>query len=152
MHFERGAFFVVREMLDIVVPSDAAYYSMFVLILQVGTCRALHSKCHPRHFFIPKVRSRNAAHVAKAAKLPLRAIVYLAQAPENRIEDLKGFSAFRNVWEGCSLHTWDREDLSLASDCVLKILQRVPVFHLRCRPDEGAVDTLYSVLHDRGCI
>ena len=24
MHFERGAFFVVREMLDIVVPSDAA--------------------------------------------------------------------------------------------------------------------------------
>ena len=40
-----------------VVPSDAAYYSMFALILQVGTCRALHSKCHPRHFFIPKVRS-----------------------------------------------------------------------------------------------
>ena len=24
---------------------------MFALILQVGTCRALHSKCHPRHFF-----------------------------------------------------------------------------------------------------
>ena len=90
--------------------------------------------------------------VAKAAKLPLRAIVYLAQAPENRIEALKGFSAFRNVWEGCSLHTWDREDLSLASDCVLKILDRVPVFHLRCRPDAGAVDALYSVLHDGGCI
>ena len=28
-----------------------ACYSMFALILQVGTCRALHSKCHPRHFF-----------------------------------------------------------------------------------------------------
>ena len=41
-----------------VVPSDAAlcqaYYSMFALILQVGTCRALHSKCHPRHFFTPE--------------------------------------------------------------------------------------------------
>ena len=31
-----------------------AYYSMFALILQVGTCRALHSKCHPRHFFTPE--------------------------------------------------------------------------------------------------
>ena len=47
-----------------VVPSRGTdiNYSMLALILQVGTCRALRSKCHPRHFFTSKVHSQNAGH------------------------------------------------------------------------------------------
>lgn len=86
--------------------------------------------------------------VSKAAKLPLAAIVYLSQAKENVAEVLSGLTSFRKVWEGCSVNIWDKEDLSLASDTVLKVLKNVPVFHLACRPDQDAVDTLYSALTD----
>ena len=80
------------------------------------------------------------------------AIVYLSQAKENRAEQLRGVSAFRKVWEGCSVNVWDREDLALASQTVLKVLDHVPVFHLACRADAQAVQTLYEVLTDRGCL
>ena len=84
--------------------------------------------------------------VAKNAKLPLAAIVYLSQAPINTVTELKGFQAFRKIWEGCSVNVWDKEDVSRASESLLKILESVPVFHLSCTPDQAAVEALESVL------
>lgn len=78
--------------------------------------------------------------------LPLRAIVYLSQAPRNTIAPLTGARAFRRIWEGCSLHTWDKEDVSRCSENVLRVAQQVPVFALACTPDEAAVQVLEDVL------
>ena len=88
--------------------------------------------------------------VSKYAKLPLSAIVYLSQSDENTVEKLSGLAAFRKVWEGCSVYVWDKEIVSAASDHLLRVLQTVPVYHLRCRPDREAVDTLFRALKDRG--
>lgn len=82
--------------------------------------------------------------------LPVWAIVCLSQAPENTIRSLTGVRAFRMLWEGCSVHTWDREDLAICSETVSRVLERVPVFHLACTPDERAVLALEEALTQIG--
>lgn len=84
--------------------------------------------------------------ISHYSRLPLRAIVYLSQAPQTDIRVLTGVQAFRKLWEGCSLHTWDREDVSLCSDTVMKAALQIPVFHLACTPDESAVLALEQAL------
>lgn len=84
--------------------------------------------------------------ICKNRTLPLGAVVYLSQAPENRITPLGGVKAFRKIWEGCSVHTWNREDMAKAMDTVQKLIAAVPVYHLACTPDESAVTALEAVL------
>lgn len=87
--------------------------------------------------------------VGKRAKLPIAAIVYLGQAPSNRLEELKGFAAFRKIWEGCSVNVWDKDDVGKASEAVLATVSAVPVFYLNCRPDLEAVQLLEKELIER---
>lgn len=82
----------------------------------------------------------------KNETLPLKAIVYLKQAPVTTIRRLRGAEAFRRVWEGCSINVWDRRDMTLASGTVLQVLNAVPVYELACTPDESAVLALEGVL------
>lgn len=82
----------------------------------------------------------------KNKTLPLKAIVYLKQAPVTRIRRLRGTEAFRRIWEGCSVNAWDKQDMALASETVLRILETVPVFELACTPDESAVLALEGAL------
>lgn len=77
---------------------------------------------------------------------PLAAIVYLDQAPKTRITRLTGFQAFRRVWEGCSVNTWDRADVGKATGIVEAIISRVPVYYMPCTPDETAIAALEGVL------
>lgn len=78
--------------------------------------------------------------------LPLGAIVYLSQAPETRISRIKGLQAFRCVWEGCSVNTWNRQDVERCTQTVMDVLSSGPVFHLACKPDESAVLALEQAL------
>ena len=78
--------------------------------------------------------------------LPLAAVVYLKQAPQTEIRRLRGAEAFRRIWEGVSVNTWDREDVALVSDTVTKVLSQVPVFELACTPDESAILALEGAL------
>lgn len=77
---------------------------------------------------------------------PLAAIVYLAQVPQTTISRFTGFRAFRRVWEGCSVNTWDRVDMEKATKIVEQIIGQVPVYYLPCTPDETAVEALEGVL------
>lgn len=78
--------------------------------------------------------------------LPLMAVVYLKQAPQTRIRKLRGLEAFRSVWEGCCVNSWNREDVEAASGLVEALLQQVPVYELACTPDEAAVEALEEEL------
>ena len=84
--------------------------------------------------------------ICKNKTLPLKAIVCLSQAPENTICRLRGVRAFRQIWEGCSVPTWDRTAVEQCMNTVTRVLGTVPVWHLCCRPDEGAVQTLEEKL------
>ena len=86
------------------------------------------------------------SHVRKNANRPLKAVVFLSQAKETTIDRLEGMAAFRKIWEGCSVNTWDPEDMSLCAQTVMNLLSRVPVYHLACTPDESAVRILEGIL------
>ena len=88
--------------------------------------------------------------VRKNVKLPLAAIVYLEQSLHNEILRLHGAKAFRNIWEGCSLQIWNTEDVQKCSETVVNVISAVPVYSLKCRPDEEAVEVLQQQLEREG--
>lgn len=78
--------------------------------------------------------------------LPLVCVVYLSQATDTSIRRLRGTEAFLRIWEGCSINTWDREDMVRVSEAVTRVVSTVPVYHLSCTPDESAVIALEQQL------
>lgn len=82
----------------------------------------------------------------KNRSLPIRAIVYLGQAPKTTIRRLRGYEAFSKIWEGVSVNTWDKEDMELVSGVVQKAAEQIPIYHLPCTPDETAVLALEEAL------
>jgi hypothetical protein len=82
------------------------------------------------------------SRICENRSLPLKAIVYLTQAPQTRCTRLTGAAAFARVWEGISVNTWDRDDLEAVSHTLEQLLDTVPVYQLDCTPDESAVTAL----------
>ncbi len=85
----------------------------------------------------------------KNKSLPLAAIVYLEQAPVTGIRKMRGYEAFRRIWEGVSVNTWDKKDMTLVLETVSRTATAIPVFHLACTPDESAVIALENALKSR---
>lgn len=84
--------------------------------------------------------------ICKNKTLPVKAVVYLSQAPKTTIRQLRGLEAFRSIWEGVSVNTWDADDVSRISQSVQQIALEIPVYHLACTPDESAVTVLEQAL------
>ncbi len=84
--------------------------------------------------------------VSENETMPVRAIVYLSQAPVTQITRLTGVRAFRRVWEGCSVNSWNRTDVEKCASTVGAIVSAVPIFHLSCTPDESAILALEEQL------
>lgn len=82
----------------------------------------------------------------KNRSLPIRAIVYLGQAPKTTIRKMRGYEAFSKIWEGVSVNTWDKEDMEIVSAVVQKVAAEIPVYHMPCTPDESAVIALEEAL------
>lgn len=77
--------------------------------------------------------------------LPLRCIVSLRQAPENRIRLLKGREALRVILNGTYSDPKHPGDFGLNMQTALSLLS-TPIFELSCRPDLGAVETLEQAI------
>lgn len=86
------------------------------------------------------------SQICENRTLPLRAIVYLGQAAETTISQVRGYQAFARIWEGCSVNIWDEEDVRRASSVVKWTASTVPVYYLPCTPDESAVIALEKAL------
>lgn len=78
--------------------------------------------------------------------LPLRAIVVLAQAPENRIEELPASRKIRALASATELYPWNQEEIGMAFQIAQMISADVPVIRLHCRPDAGAVTAVKDYL------
>lgn len=86
------------------------------------------------------------SRICENRSLPLEAIVYLTQAPENLCTRLTGARAFSRIWEGISVNTWDREDLEAVSHTLQQLLSATAVYQLDCTPDEAAVAALLQYI------
>lgn len=91
--------------------------------------------------------SRSSAYCENCT-LPLGAVVYLRQAPVTSLRRLSGTEAFARIWEGCSVNTWDPEDVARVSGAVTQTAVSVPVYELCCTPDGSAVTALEMAMKE----
>lgn len=78
---------------------------------------------------------------------PIRAIVMLKQAKENRAYPLKGFQALREIMEQITYNAWDKEFQFKVMDQLEILLEKVPVYRLECDISETAVECLEEMLN-----
>lgn len=88
--------------------------------------------------------------VGKQGVFPLKAIIYLSQSPKNTLTVIQRARAFRCIWEGCSVNSWNAEDVESCMKTVSKVAETIPIYHLKCTPDESAVEILEKALRKRG--
>lgn len=83
-------------------------------------------------------------------RMPLGALVRLEQAPENSIERLKSVHALASVMPSCSNLKPDPQVLGGVMGSLNRLIRRVPVYRLRCLPDEEAARLCHmTIAHDR---
>lgn len=80
------------------------------------------------------------------AKVKLKALVALEQAPENSLRRLSGFEVMQGIMDQVFLPYWYPEAMDACLDTLDALLTQLPVYHLACRPDEGAVQLLKTEL------
>ena len=69
---------------------------------------------------------------------PLSAIILLEQGEENHLRRLSEAEAFGRIYQELSLHRWQKQFVEKATDLCLQLLAQIPVYLLKCRPDESA--------------
>lgn len=70
------------------------------------------------------------------------AILMLRQAKQCGLRRLSPREAFRAVWSGLTLCSWDAKMVEDAFDLTLALIGTVPVYEFSCTPDEAAVEYL----------
>ena len=77
---------------------------------------------------------------------PLGGIVVLSQAPYNKIQRLKGISAYVALMESISGKRWDERVADGLHQTENALASNVPVWHLDCLPDEAAAKLCQSAV------
>lgn len=73
---------------------------------------------------------------------PIKAIVVIEQGPDNVIRRLHGREAFLPLFRETLMNTWNKEYMEKMTDLLMDVACQIPVYHLSCRPDQGAVNTV----------
>lgn len=76
----------------------------------------------------------------------IKAVVFLSRSPECKISELKGYSAFKSLFSGLTVNSWDEEFVSAACDTAEKMAEGIPMFSFGCTPDKNAVEVLEKAL------
>ena len=69
---------------------------------------------------------------------PLGALVNLSQAPENKIQRMKGVKAYVSLIGSISGKRWDPQVAEGLHETEKLLAENVPIWHLDCLPDEAA--------------
>lgn len=79
---------------------------------------------------------------------PVRAVVVLRQAKENRIRPLRPAEAIRYLYPEVTIHHWDRDFTERAVNLLTDLVTAVPVYLLECLPDQGAVELTKRIIFE----
>lgn len=77
---------------------------------------------------------------------PVSAIVMLRQEKSCTLRRLNLSEAFRAVWSGLTMNSWNEKLVERAVELAMELIQTVPVYEFGCTPDERAVDFLEGEL------
>lgn len=78
--------------------------------------------------------------------VPIRAIVMLSQAPEDRAERMHPMKAFTQVYSQLTINRWNKPANLRAMELLEALIGEVPVYHLACTMEETAVTALEAAL------
>lgn len=98
---------------------------------------------HPRVHGVP---FSGTSGICENISLPLRAIVVLSQAPENRIRSIGPTEAVAALCSNVFVNKLVPTEWSMALNLLLDLVTQVPVYALACTPDERAVETLEEAI------
>ena len=84
--------------------------------------------------------------VCENRDVPIRAIVMLSQAPEDRAVRLTPMKAFSQAYSQITVNRWNRAASLRAMDLLEDLIASVPVYHLACTMEETAVEALERAL------
>lgn len=87
------------------------------------------------------------SEVCNNEAIPIKAVVMLSQAKENRAERLTPGHAFPLLYSQITVNKWNTEDHIHTIDLIEDFLGSVPVLHLGCTISEAAVTCLEDILH-----
>ena len=82
----------------------------------------------------------------KTISAPIRAIVFLEQAPENSIEEVDSFTKLSLLMQQTVMPT-KREDMSQLLDMLGHLIENTRMFKLKCNISEEAVLTAYNAIY-----
>lgn len=79
----------------------------------------------------------------------IRAIVMLQQSSSCHIRKLNGSEAFRQIFSGTTVNSWDTEFVEQICNLETELINKIPVYELCCTPERDAVQLLWNTL-ERG--
>lgn len=80
------------------------------------------------------------------ASAEVAAFVHLYQSPENKLVRLRGRDSFDSLYSSSAFLHSDKRRHMATFTTIADVLERVPVYRLDCRPDEGAVALTRTLL------
>lgn len=81
--------------------------------------------------------------IYRKENFPLAGIVLLKKSEENSISQVNA-TAFSQLFSQTTLNSWDKSFIDTITSIYVHLLSSVPIFELRCRPDEDAVNLVYN--------
>ena len=84
--------------------------------------------------------------IHRQASAPVRAMIWLEQARENRITPMNPVQAMSVMLKQAMMPVWDDAAMDGAAALMGALARDVPMYHLRCRPDEAAVRLTYETI------
>lgn len=84
--------------------------------------------------------------ICRNLSAPVRAIVFPRKGEENRVTPIHPRQAFLNLLSQCSYYTWASDSTERMMELAARLAERVPVYSLECRRDQGAVRALAECL------
>ena len=84
--------------------------------------------------------------IHRQTNVPVRALVWLEQAMENRIFAMNPVEAMTVMLKQAMMPVWDDMAMNGATALMGALAQELPMYHLRCLPDEAAVRLTYETI------
>lgn len=78
--------------------------------------------------------------------MPLKAIVFIEQSPQNTVEKMPGIKAISKLFGETSINKWNKEAVIKSVELIEAIARNVPMIHLKCNMEQDAVLTLKHYL------
>lgn len=84
--------------------------------------------------------------IRRQAEAPIRALIFLEHGQENDLQPASCLEAYRRLYSQIITNSWDDAYTARLCAVIEALIQTIPMYRYRCRPDESAVARLRETL------